>query len=107
MSVDSIPFPSKLLRFPSTEAFIVEAKGDGMNPVIKSGDIIVAQKQSEAENGQIIVCMYNGTRMIKIFYKSVCGTISLCNQTRVPVIIESADTFVIEGIVRNIFSYIN
>ena len=37
---EHIPFPTSLLKFSASEAFIVEAKGDGMLPKIKKGDII-------------------------------------------------------------------
>ena len=57
--IDRIPIASRLLKFPAEEAFIVEAKGDSMEPKIKHGDLVIARMQKTAENGDLIVCAMN------------------------------------------------
>lgn len=102
--VDKIPIASRLLKFPSDEAFLVEAKGDSMEPKIKSGDLVIARKQKHAENGDIVVCVNNSETLIKKYVKE--------NQT---IILHSLNTayhpflavedFRIEGIVKNVLQY--
>src|SRR3990167_6497351 len=42
--VDRIPISSKILGFPSSEAFMVKANGDSMLPKINDGDLVIARK---------------------------------------------------------------
>jgi len=65
--IDRIPIASSLLRFPASEAFVVEAIGDSMEPKIKNGDIIIAKKQNFAESGDLIVCVYHEKAIVKQF----------------------------------------
>jgi repressor LexA len=67
--VDMIPIASKLLKFPASEAFIVTAKGDSMEPRIHEGDLVIAQKKKNPDNGDIIVCVYEEEVLIKKFFK--------------------------------------
>ena len=50
--IDTIPISTKVLSFPSQEAFLVEAKGDSMNPKIQEGDYVIVRKTSEIDNGK-------------------------------------------------------
>lgn len=101
-----IPFASQLLRFQASDAFIVEAKGDGMLPKIKSGDMIIADRQTTAKNGDMIVCLVNGKCEVKVYWCSE-GVTSLCRLNGRPIVLKDTDEFIIRGIVRNIFSYEN
>lgn len=56
--IDRIPIASSLIRFPSSLAFIVEAKGDSMEPKISNRDIVIAKIQDNAESGDLVVCVY-------------------------------------------------
>ncbi|MDP1728281.1 MAG: S24 family peptidase [Bacteroidota bacterium] len=72
--IDRVPIASRLLKFPAEEAFLVEAKGDSMEPKIYSGDLIIARKQNHAESGDIIVCVNNLETLIKnyVFKNDQC-----------------------------------
>lgn len=102
--VDKIPIASRLLKFPSEEAFLVEAKGDSMEPKIKSGDLVIARKQKHAENGDIVVCVNDSETLIK---KYVQGNQSIIlhslNTAYHPFL--AADDFRIEGVVKNVLQY--
>lgn len=101
-----IPIASSLIRFASNDAFIVEAKGDSMEPKIYSGDIVIAKKQNVPNNGDVIVCTYRDKVIIKQF-KSANGFVSLYsfNHTHDPIPVSADDTLVIAGVVKNVISY--
>lgn len=104
---EQIPIASSLLRFPAAEAFIVSAEGDSMTPIIQSGDVIIARKQTIPEHGDIIVCIHNGKAMIKIFSKNE-NEVSLKSKNYLkydPIKITEADDFRVEGVVKNIIQY--
>lgn len=103
--IDRIPIASKLLKFPSEDAFIVIAKGDSMEPEIKQGDYIIAQKKPVASNGDIIVCVNDKKAIIKTYSRN--GDIeilhSINSSKHQPFVVN--EDFKIEGIVRNIIKY--
>jgi len=103
--VERIPIASKLIKFPAKDAFIVEAKGDSMEPEIHPGDLIIAKKQKTANNNEMVVCINNGSPMIKKFFRGK-GNIMLIsiNEDKHPPIIAEND-FRIEGVVKNIIHY--
>jgi repressor LexA len=105
--ISFIPIASSLIRFPVSDAFIVEAQGDSMEPKIKEGDIIIAKKQQSAENGEIVVCVFKLEALIKRFSK-IDRTILLVslNQDKYPPLLVTSETDLkIEGIVKNILNY--
>lgn len=104
--IDKIPIATSLLRFPSSEAFIVEAKGDSMEPKIENGDIIIAKKQNSAEIGEIIVCIYDEKVLIKQFLK-VGHRLVLHSLNEKYKLIEVRSELRIEGIVKNIIRHTN
>lgn len=56
--------------FGSGELFMLKAEGDSMiNAGINSGDILVVQKSSTAQNGQIVVALLNDCATVKTYYK--------------------------------------
>ena len=105
--IDRIPVASSLLRFSAAEAFIVEARGDSMNPKIKNRDIIIAKKQSSAEHGDLIVCVFKLKALIKKF-SNIKGNVSLVSENQdefYPMIVTENDDFKIEGVIKNIINY--
>ncbi|WP_298247271.1 S24 family peptidase [uncultured Christiangramia sp.] len=103
--IDRIPISSKLINFSTDEAFLVQAKGDSMKPKIKSGDLIIAKKVNIAEDGDIIVCVYNEVVLIKKFYLND-GHIILhsINKSYSPILANSHQVL-IQGIVKGIINY--
>ncbi|PIB23746.1 hypothetical protein BFP77_15660 [Maribacter sp. 4U21] len=103
--IERIPIASKLLKFPSVDAFMVIAKGDSMEPEIRQGDYVIAQKQTSALNGEIIVCVNDKKAIIKSYSKTGDTIIlhSLNSNKHQPFI--ASEDFRIEGIVRNIIKY--
>lgn len=101
--IDRVPISSRLLKFPSDQAFMVKAKGDSMVPKINNGDFVIAKKSSVANNGDIIVCVNDGEVLIKKFLLGDKAILVSLNQKYKPFIV--SDNFKIEGIVRSILSY--
>lgn len=104
--IDRIPISSQILGFPSSDAFMVKAKGNSMLPKIHEGDLVIAKKSKNATNGNIVVCVNNGEALIKKVHKENGNTIlTSLNQSFSPIL--ASDDFRIEGIVRGIVSYLN
>jgi len=103
--IDKIPIASRLLKFPANEGFIVTAKGNSMLPKINEGDLIIAQKNNTAENGDIIVCVYGEKVLIKKFFKqnNHITLVSTNSEEHPPIPVN--DYFKIEGVVKNIIKY--
>jgi repressor LexA len=72
--LDRVPLPAKTFRVTQT-SFLVEAVGDSMSPVIESGDLVLADKTSVAEDGDLVVVIHNGTAKIKKFFKKAKAVI--------------------------------
>lgn len=108
--VDRIKISSKALGFPAADAFAVKARGDSMKPKINNGDLVIAQKSSIANDGDIVICVNDGAAIIKKLQKIVhdpsksttYNLISL-NEKYKPFV--AAEDFRVEGIARSIFSY--
>lgn len=104
--IDRIPIASSLLRFPASLAFIVEAKGDSMEPKITNGDIIIAKRQNIAEPGDLIVCIYNEKVLIKQFlHIAKKFVLNSLNEKYKLIEVLPYNDFRIEGIVKNIIHY--
>lgn len=104
--IERIPIASSLLKFPSSEAFIVEARGDSMEPRIHSGDIVIGKRQNHAEHNDLIICTYNDEVMIKQLKKTGEDLILYSfNSSKYSPKHISIDNFRIEGIVKNILHY--
>lgn len=103
--LDRIPIASKLLKFPASEAFMVIAKGNSMEPKIKQGDYVIAQRTNTALNGDIVVCVNQEVAIIKTYFKNDIQVIlHSANAIQHKPFIAS-DDFRIEGVVRNIIKY--
>jgi repressor LexA len=104
--VDRIPISSGLIRFPSSLAFIVEAKGDSMEPKISSRDIVIAKIQNYAESGDLVVCVYDSKVLIKQFLKIDHRIVlNSFNSNTNLIEVHEEHEFRVEGIVKNIIHY--
>ena len=62
------PIPTEFM--PNAETFMLKVKGDSMiNAGIFNGDKILVQKQSDAQNGDIVVVLVDDSATVKTFYK--------------------------------------
>ena len=102
--IDRIPIASKILGFPSSEAFMVKAKGNSMSPKIHDGDLVIARKAKNGESGSTVVCVNNGEALIKrIVLKGKQRILVSTNTSFEPFV--AAEGFRIEGLVRGVYSY--
>jgi len=102
--IERIPVSTRLLSFPSDEAFMVKAKGDSMETKIYDGDLVVARKTESPANGATVVCINDGEALIKKVQKERNEYIlSSFNSEKYPPFIASKD-FKIVGEVKSIFS---
>lgn len=62
------PIPTEFM--PNAETSMLKVKGDSMiNAGIFNGDKILVQKQSDAQNGDIVVALVDDSATVKTFYK--------------------------------------
>lgn len=62
------PIPAEIL--PNTDTFMLKVKGESMvNAGIFDGDQIIVSRQSNAENGEIVVALLEDSATVKRFYK--------------------------------------
>lgn len=62
------PIPTEFM--PNAETFMLKVKGDSMiNAGIFNGDKILVQKQSDGQNGDIVVALVDDSATVKTFYK--------------------------------------
>jgi repressor LexA len=65
---DYFPIPAEYM--PNEETFMLKVKGQSMiNAGIFDGDKILVQKQSTADNGDIVVALIDDSVTVKTFYK--------------------------------------
>lgn len=103
--VDRIPISTKILGFPSTEAFLVRAKGDSMEPKIKQGDLVIVRKNTNPEDGNIVVCVNNNEVMIKKVEKNNDNVFLTSLNQKYKTILADRDNFKVEGVVKGVLSY--
>lgn len=90
------------------DTFALRVKGNSMRDEgILPGDVVVVQKQATARNGQTIIALVNGEATIKT-YQRKAGTVELhpANETMQPIVVQSTDAFVIEGIVVGVIRHL-
>lgn len=104
--IDRIPIASGLIRFPSSFAFIVEAKGDSMEPKISNRDIIIAKMQNQADSGDLVVCTYENKVLIKQFLLiDQRIVLNSFNKNTKLIEVQDENDLKIEGLVKNIIHY--
>ena len=97
--IDKIPIASKLLSFPIVDAFLVQADGDSMEPEIREGDIVICKAQKHAENGDIIICTYDESAMIKRLRNlNEQAVLESINSKYEPIIVSNQNELFIEGV---------
>ena len=103
--IERIPITSRLIRFPVEEAFLVEAKGDSMEPKIKAGDLVIVQKKQTADSGSLVICVNNSEVLIKKYIRSGTQTILHSENTDKYEPFIANEDFKIEGVVKSIIQY--
>jgi repressor LexA len=108
--IDRVPISTKILGFPSSEAFMIKARGDSMQPMIKEGDLVIVKKTSDVNDSQIAVCVNNGEVLIKKIQRikdrnRVRYNLISLNDDYQPFLAD--ENFKIEGIVRSVLNYTN
>lgn len=109
--VDRMPVATRIIGFPSELAFMVQTRGNSMEPLIKEGDYAVVRKVHDRfafqnYNNKVVVCINEDSCIIKkIHYDNKTGQVVLesFNPKYPPFI--ATENFWIEGEVRGVFSY--
>lgn len=67
---DYFPVPSDYLKATGKELFMLRVKGDSMIEAgIHDKDLVIAQKQKNAENGEIVIGLIEDEATVKSYYK--------------------------------------
>ena len=65
---DYFPIPAEYM--PNAESFMLTVKGESMvNAGIMNGDRVLVQRQSNAQNGDMVVALIDDSATVKTFYK--------------------------------------
>ena len=86
-----IQFPSGIRRKPENDLFALKVTGTSMIEAgILDGDIVIIEKTTTAENGDIVVALIDDEATVKTFYKED-GHFRLQpeNRTMLPIIVNS------------------
>lgn len=102
--IERIPIALKLLRFPATEAFLVEAEGESMTPRINEGDLVIIQRKQLVEPGDTVLCVNNDKVLIKKITRPG-SEIILCSENPSFEPFAAAEDFAVVGLVRGILQY--
>lgn len=103
--IDRIAVESKILGFPSSDAFLVKAKGKSMEPKIHENDLVIVEKTKQVNNGDIVVCVNKEEVLIKKYTKEGDNVILVSLNEAFKPFVASVD-LQIEGKVRGILSYL-
>jgi repressor LexA len=101
---DRLPIASRILKFPAEEGFIVKAKGDSMEPNIKAGDLVIAQKDKVPKSGDVVVCVNNEVAIIKQIHIQENEVILQSFNDKHPPILAALD-FRVVGLVKCVVNY--
>lgn len=102
--LDRIPIATKLLNFKSEDAYLVKARGDSMEPLIKEGDLVIVRRTASADDGKVVVCVNDGQALIKrLHYSGGEALLESLNNKYRPFVANRED-FRIEGEVKGIIS---
>lgn len=95
-------FPLLSEDLPKSDTFMLKVKGESMiNAGIFSGDLILVEKQSTAENGEIVVALIEDSATVKTFYKEDNHfRLQPENDTMEPIIVDNVE---ILGKVRGLY----
>lgn len=111
---DRVPIATRVLGFPSKDAYLVKAKGDSMAPRINNGDLVIVRRAKTAANGDVVVCVDDGEAKIKKFQKNPPSP-RLRRAGKTEIILESFNPkyspflatkdFRVEGVVKGVLGY--
>lgn len=95
-------FPLLSDDMPRSDTFMLKVKGESMiNAGIFNGDLILVEKQSTAENGDIVVALIEDSATVKTFYKEENHfRLQPENDTMDPIIVDQVE---ILGKVRGLY----
>ena len=95
-------FPLLSEDMPKSDTFMLKVKGESMiNAGIFNGDLILVEKQSTAENGEIVVALIEDSATVKTFYKEENHfRLQPENDTMEPIIVNNVE---ILGKVRGLY----
>lgn len=95
-------FPLLSDDMPNSDTFMLKVKGESMiNAGIFNGDLILVEKQSTAENGEIVVALIDDSATVKTFYKEENHfRLQPENDTMDPIIVDQVE---ILGKVRGLY----
>jgi len=67
---DYFPVPAGYLKNSKKDFFMLEVRGDSMiDAGIHDGDLVIAQKQNHAENGEMVIGLIEDEATVKTYYK--------------------------------------
>ena len=67
---DYFPLPLNYIKIGNNDVFMLKVSGDSMiNAGIHDGDYVIAEKQSYAENSQIVIALLEDEATVKRFFK--------------------------------------
>lgn len=96
-----INIPEGYFSLSNDDLFMLKVKGDSMiNAGIFEGDTIVVKKQSQAENGEIVVALLDDSATVKRFYKEKDSIKLVAENPNYPPIVSK--DIVILGIVQGL-----
>ena len=102
--LDRIPISTKLLNFNSEDAYLVKARGDSMEPLIREGDLIIVRKTAAVDDGKVVVCVNDGQALIKKLHYSESATLLESLNNKYSPFVANKDDFRIEGEVKGVIS---
>lgn len=98
---DRIPLPKSMLR---GESFVLRVRGESMrDDAILDGDLVVVQRRSTAESGEIVVALLeDGTATLKRIYREESGfRLQPANEAMAPLFVSSVEVQgVVTGVIR-------
>ncbi len=99
---ETVPVPEEFVRRPGGH-YVLKVKGESMiDAQISDGDLVVVHDRRQADNGEMVIAMLNGSSAtVKRYYRERDGRIRLqpANSTMQPMYFDRADDIRIEGIV--------
>ena len=97
-----VPVDPSMIYFPACKGFMVEAKGDSMQPLISPHDWLVVEQNNQPKNKDVVVCANNGEVMVKRFTRDGENIILQSENPDYTPIVADKIYFRVEGIVRGI-----
>lgn len=109
--LDRIPLPTKTFGiYNPDDFFLLKARGESMEPVIKEGNLILVRKQEDADDGTVAAVVHDGMMKIKKVIKKGVGAnrqvflVSKNKNFEDEVITEAEDNVKICGIVKAVIT---